>query len=245
VATVVLLRHARSTANGAGRLAGRSPGVELEETGRKQAESLVSRLDAVPLAAVVCSPMLRCEQTIAPLVAARGLTPVTEPALSEVDYGEWTNRELKDLAKEKLWSVVQQHPSAAVFPGGEGLANVQTRAVAAVRAHDARITAEHGPGAVWLLCSHGDVLKAVLADALGQHLDTFQRIVVNPASVSVVQYTETRPFVLRMNDNGGELASIVPPKPKESDSQAEPQTSEPDGIRPGDAVPGGSTGAPA
>jgi len=249
VATVVLLRHARSTANGAGRLAGRSPGVELDETGRKQADALVDRLAAVPLAEIVCSPLLRCEQTVAPLAAARGLTPGTEPDLSEVDYGEWTNRELKDLAKEKLWTVVQAHPSAAVFPGGEGLANVQARAVAAVRAHDARVAAEHGPEAVWLLCSHGDVLKAILADALGQHLDTFQRIVVNPASVSVVQYTETRPFVLRMNDNGGELASIVPPKPKPAESQDGSQDgsqpAEPDGIRPGDAVPGGVTGSPS
>jgi probable phosphomutase (TIGR03848 family) len=245
VATVVLLRHARSTANGSGLLAGRSPGVELDETGRGQADALVDRLATVPLTEIVCSPMLRCEMTVAPLAAARDLTPVSEPSLSEVDYGDWTNRELKDLAKEKLWSVVQQHPSAAVFPGGEGLANVQARAVAAVRAHDARITAAHGPEAVWLLCSHGDVLKAILADALGQHLDTFQRIVVNPASVSVVQYTAHRPFVLRMNDNGGELASIVPPKPK-ADSQADSQDGgepvEPDGIRPGDAVPGGVTG---
>lgn len=233
MATVVLLRHARSTANGAGRLAGRSPGVELDETGRKQADELVGRLAAVPFAEIVCSPMLRCEQTIAPLVAARGLVPVTEPDLSEVDYGDWTNRELKELGKEKLWSVVQQHPSAAVFPGGEGLANVQTRAVAAVRAHDARVTSAHGPGAVWLLCSHGDVLKSILADALGQHLDTFQRIVVNPASVSVVQYTDHRPFVLRMNDNGGELASIVPPKPRPA---------EVDDLPPGDAVPGGEPG---
>ncbi|MBB4910704.1 histidine phosphatase family protein [Actinophytocola algeriensis] len=233
MATVVLLRHARSTANGSGVLAGRTPGVELDETGRKQADALVARLDTIPVAEIVCSPLLRCEQTVAPIAAARGLAPVTEPNLSEVDYGDWTNRELTELGKEKLWSVVQQHPSAAVFPGGEGLASVQTRAVAAVRAHDARISAAHGAEAVWLLCSHGDVLKAILADALGQHLDTFQRIVVNPASVSVVQYTETRPFVLRMNDNGGELASIVPTKP---------QPAEPDGPRPGDAVPGGDTG---
>ena len=232
MATVVLLRHGRSTANGSGVLAGRSPGVQLDETGRKQAEQLVARLEPVPLAGIVCSPLLRCEQTIAPLVRARGLEPVTEPDLSEVDYGEWTGRELKTLLKEKLWSVVQQHPSAAVFPAGEGLAQMQTRAVAAVRAHDARITAEHGPRAVWLLCSHGDVLKSILADALGQHLDGFQRIVVNPASVSVVQYTDTRPFVLRMNDNGGELASIVPPEPS------------PD-MPSGDAVPGGETGRPA
>ncbi|HEX2133832.1 MAG TPA: histidine phosphatase family protein [Actinophytocola sp.] len=229
MATVVLLRHARSTANGSGVLAGRSPGVELDETGRRQAEELVARLAPVPLTGLVCSPMLRCEQTLAPLVRARGLVPVTEPGLSEVDYGEWTGRELRTLLKEKLWSVVQQHPSAAVFPAGEGLAQMQTRAVAAVRAHDARITAEHGERAVWLLCSHGDVLKAILADALGQHLDTFQRIVVNPASVSVVQYTETRPFVLRMNDNGGELASIVPPEPTPELPQRE-------------AVPGGETG---
>ena len=232
MATVVLLRHARSTANGSGVLAGRSPGVELDESGRKQAGELVARLEPVPLAGVVCSPLLRCEQTIAPLVAARGIEPVSEPDLSEVDYGDWTGRELKTLFKEKLWSVVQQHPSAAVFPAGEGLAQVQTRAVAAVRAHDARITAEHGPRAVWLLCSHGDVLKAIIADALGQHLDGFQRIVVNPASVSVVQYTDTRPFVLRMNDNGGELASIVPPEPTPE-------------KREGDAVPGGETGSSA
>ena len=235
MATVVLLRHARSTANGSGILAGRSPGVELDETGRTQAAALVDRLAQVPLAAIVCSPLLRCEQTVAPLAQARELAPVTEDSLSEVDYGDWTGRELKTLFKEKLWSVVQQHPSAAVFPAGEGLANVQTRAVAAVRAHDARITAEHGPRAVWLLCSHGDVLKAIIADALGQHLDSFQRIVVNPASVSVVQYTDTRPFVLRVNDTGGELASIVPPEP-------EPAGDEPPA---GDAVPGGATGRSA
>lgn len=233
MATVVLLRHARSTANGSGVLAGRAPGVELDESGRAQAAALVDRLAAVPLAEVVCSPLLRCRQTVEPLARDRGIEPVTEDALSEVDYGEWTGRELKTLFGEKLWSVVQQHPSAAVFPAGEGLANVQTRAVAAVRAHDARIAAAHGPRAVWLLCSHGDVLKSIIADALGQHLDSFQRIVVNPASVSVVQYTDTRPFVLRVNDTGGELASIVPPEPKqEGDSPT------------GDAVPGGATGRP-
>lgn len=235
MATVVLLRHARSTANGSGVLAGRSPGVELDETGRAQAAALVDRLAQVPLARIVCSPLLRCGQTVAPLAQSRGLAPVTEDALSEVDYGDWTGRELKTLFKEQLWSVVQQHPSAAVFPAGEGLAYVQTRAVAAVRAHDARIAAEYGPRAVWLLCSHGDVLKAIIADALGQHLDSFQRIVVNPASVSVVQYTETRPFVLRVNDNGGELASIVPPEPA-------PAGDEPPA---GDAVPGGATGRSA
>ncbi|MGQ0837286.1 MSMEG_4193 family putative phosphomutase [Actinokineospora sp.] len=232
MATVVLLRHARSTANGSGVLAGRAEGVHLDDSGQRQALGLVDRLAAVPLRAIVASPLLRCAQTVAPLAAARALTPAVEDALAEVDYGSWTGRAIRDLVGEPLWKVVQQHPSAAVFPDGEGLAGVQARAVAAVRAHDARITAEFGDRAVWLLCSHGDVIKALLADALGQHLDTFQRIVVDPASVSVVRYTETRPFVLRMNDCGSELAGVVPPEPKAEEPP----------VDAGDATVGGSTG---
>jgi probable phosphomutase (TIGR03848 family) len=232
VATVILLRHARSTANGAGVLAGRTPKVGLDESGLGQASRLVDRLVGVPVSAVVTSPLQRCRQTVAPLVADRGLTAVTDGALSEVDYGEWTNRPLAKLVKEPLWRVVQAHPSAAVFPGGEGLAAVQARAVGAVRAHGARVVAEHGPDAVWLVCSHGDVIKAVLADALGVHLDSFQRIVVDPCSVSVVRYTDTRPFVLRVNDTGGDLAGIVPPPP--------PKKGRKRGVS--DAVVGGSTG---
>jgi probable phosphomutase (TIGR03848 family) len=214
-------------------LAGRSPGVTLDPSGEQQAAALVQRLLAVPLAEIVSSPLARCRQTVDPLSAARELEPIVEDRVSEVDYGSWTGRELKTLFGEPLWKVVQQHPSAAVFPGGEGLAAVQARAVAAVREHDARITERAGAEAVWLLCSHGDVVKAILADALGQHLDSFQRIVVDPASVSVVRYTDTRPFVLRINDTGGELASIVPRKP-------EPEAS--DGAAAGDATVGGSTG---
>ncbi|WP_394619121.1 histidine phosphatase family protein [Lentzea sp. JNUCC 0626] len=229
MATVILLRHARSTANGSGVLAGRSLGVGLDERGQAQARALVGRLKDVPVSAVVSSPLQRCEETLAPLLADRSLEAVAEPDLSEVDYGAWTGKALKDLYDEPLWAVVQQHPSAAVFPDGEGLAHVQARAVAAVRAHDARITEEHGPGAVWILCSHGDVIKAVLADALGVHLDGFQRIVVDPCSVSVVQYTPTRPFVLRTNDNGGDLSGVVPAAPKEAPSS--------------DATVGGATGA--
>lgn len=229
MATVILLRHARSTANGSGVLAGRSLGVGLDERGQAQALALVERLKEIPVAAVVSSPLQRCEETLAPLLADRSLTALAEPDVSEVDYGSWTGKALKDLYSEPLWSVVQQHPSAAVFPEGEGLAHVQARAVAAVRAHDARIAEEHGPGSVWVLCSHGDVIKAVLADALGVHLDSFQRIVVDPCSVSVVQYTPVRPFVLRVNDNGGDLAGVVPKAPP----QEEPSS---------DATVGGATG---
>jgi probable phosphomutase (TIGR03848 family) len=234
VPTVILLRHGRSTANAAGVLAGRDPAVELDETGRGQAEKVVARLDGVPLAAIVSSPMTRCQQTVAPLAAARELVPVTEPDLAEVDYGSWTGAELKTLAKEPLWRVVQAHPSAAVFPDGEGLAGMQARAVAAVRRHDAAIAAEHGPHAVWLACSHGDLIKAILADALAVHLDNFQRIMVDTCSISVVSYTPTRPFVVRVNDVGGDVAGLIPPPPeKKPDGNTDPPSS--------DAVVGGST----
>jgi probable phosphomutase (TIGR03848 family) len=237
VTALILLRHGRSSANVAGVLAGRTPGVELDDVGRGQAEKVVERLAGVPIASIVCSPMLRCEQTVAPLAKELGLEPVSEPELAEVDYGSWTNGKLSELSKEPLWKVVQAHPSAAVFPEGEGLAAMQTRAVTAVRAHNARIAAEHGPHAVWVACTHGDVIKAVLADALASHLDNFQRIVVDTCSISIVSYTETRPFVIRVNDIGGDISGLLPPKPKEGeDGEAEaPEAPS------SDAVVGGST----
>jgi probable phosphomutase (TIGR03848 family) len=228
VSTLILLRHGRSTSNTSGVLAGRSPGVELDEKGREQAAQIVERLAPVPLAAIVTSPMTRCVQTVAPLAAARGVEPLIEPDLTEVDYGEWTNRKLSELGKEDLWKVVQAHPSAAVFPGGEGLAAMQARCVAAVRALDNRIAEEHGPGAVWLACSHGDPIKAIVADALASHLDNFQRIVVDNCSLSVITYTATRPFVARVNDVGGDVAALIPKKDEKPSEEA---------------VVGGSTGA--
>ncbi|MCV2489139.1 MSMEG_4193 family putative phosphomutase [Geodermatophilus sp. YIM 151500] len=210
MATVILLRHGRTTANSGGVLAGWSPGVELDDTGRAQVAAVAERLAAVPLVCVVSSPLERCRQSAAAIVAGRDLEVQADERLGEARYGDWTGRPLKELAKDPLWKVVQQHPSAAVFPGpeGEGLAQTQARAVAAVRDWNARL----GPDAVWLACSHGDVIKAVLADALGLHLDSFQRIVVDPASISVVTYTETRPFVSRVNDTGGDVGALVPPK---------------------------------
>ncbi|MBM7414609.1 MULTISPECIES: histidine phosphatase family protein [Nocardiaceae] len=240
--TVILLRHGRSTSNTAGTLAGRSDGVELDDLGREQAERVVARLEVLPLAAIVRSPLLRCEQTVAPLAAARELDPVVEDRLLEVDYGEWTGKPIKDLLGEPLWKVVQQHPSAAVFPGGEGLADVQIRAVRAIREIDARLAAEHGSDVLWVACSHGDVIKSVLADALGSHLDQFQRIVVDPASISVVRYTETRPFVHRLGDLGGDLTQFVPKPPAETDATAEAPSDQAPTASESDAVPGGSTG---
>ncbi|MBB1050120.1 MSMEG_4193 family putative phosphomutase [Dietzia sp. CW19] len=206
--TVILLRHGRSTANTALTLAGRTSGVGLDETGRAQAQDLCRRLAGLPVEAVVRSPLMRCRETVEPLAAAFGVEPVVEEGLVEVDYGTWTGRTLTELASEHMWSVVQQHPSSAVFPGGESLAEMATRAVSAVREHDRRLAEDAGRDVLWVACSHGDVIKSVIADAYGMHLDHFQRIVVEPGSVSVVRYTPHRPFVLRVNDTGGDLASL-------------------------------------
>jgi probable phosphomutase (TIGR03848 family) len=228
--TVVLLRHGRSTSNTAHVLAGRSEGVDLDDKGRQQAAELVDRIGALPIRAVVCSPLLRCRRTIEPLAEALGVEPVLDDRFAEVDYGEWTGRKIADLVKEPLWGVVQAHPSAAVFPGGEGLAQVQSRAVAAVRDHDTRLAEQHGGDVLWLACTHGDVIKAVVADALGLHLDGFQRVSADPASVSVICYTRLRPFVLHVNHTGPRLTSALTAAPS-PDSEAPPD----------DAVVGGST----
>jgi probable phosphomutase (TIGR03848 family) len=210
MATVLLLRHGRTTANATGELAGRLP-VELDETGRAQAAAAGERLRVLPFAAVVSSPLVRCRTTVQ--LALPDAEVVTDDGLIECGYGDWEGQPLKKLAKDPLWPVVQQHPSAVVFPGGEAMAAMSARAVATIRRWDAAITAEHGPEALWLACSHGDVIKAIVADALGVHLDQFQRIVADPASVSVIRYTPGRPFVVRVNDTA-DLRSLAPPKAK-------------------------------
>ena len=229
--TVLLLRHGRSTSNTAGVLAGRSEGVDLDDKGREQASGLIDRIGDLPIRAVVSSPLLRCRRTVEPLAEALCLQPVIEDLLAEVDYGEWTGRKLSELASEPLWRVVQAHPSAAVFPGGEGLAQVQARAVAAVRDRDRRLSEEHGGQVLWLACTHGDVIKSLIADAYGMHLDSFQRVNVDPASVSVIRYTPLRPFVLHVNHTGARLSAGLRAAPA---PEATEQPSD-------DAVVGGST----
>lgn len=209
MATVLLLRHGRTTSNAAGTLAGRQP-VELDDVGREQARVAGGRLAGIPLAAVVSSPLIRCRQTVA--TALPEVTPAVDERFTECGYGDWTGKELAKLAKDPLWKVVQAHPSAVTFPGGEAMAAMSARAVEAVREWDATVTAERGPDAIWLACSHGDVIKAIVADALGLHLDQFQRLVADPASITAIRYTATRPFVVRLNDSGTDLASLVPPK---------------------------------
>ncbi len=226
MATVILVRHGRTTANATGVLAGRAPGVSLDDTGREQATLAADRLASVPVAGVVSSPLERCLQTAQLIIDRQTGTPYApvDPDLTECDYGQWQGRTLSDLATEELWSVVQSQPSAVVFPGGESMAAMQARSVAAIRRHDAFFEAEHGPGAVWVAVSHGDIIKSILADALGMHLDLFQRLNVGPASLSIVRYGPNRPSVYGTNTDAGDLSWLSK------------------GIHSGDAPVGGGAG---
>src|SRR3954464_6289622 len=206
--TVLLVRHGLTSMTGPV-LAGWTPGVHLDDRGRAQAVALAERLRPVPLSGIVSSPLERCQETAAAVAVGRDASEVqTDDRLGECRYGDWTGQELKKLAKDPLWKVVQAHPSAAEFPGGEALRDTQARAVTAIREINARL----GADATWVAVSHGDVIKAVLADALGMHLDMFQRLLVDPCSVSVIRYTELRPFVVRINDVGGAVGDLAPAK---------------------------------
>ncbi len=234
---VLLVRHGLTAGTGTV-LTGRTPGISLDERGREQAAALAMRLAGVPLDAIVTSPLDRCRQTAEAIAAARdgSQVAVTEDVeLAEVKYGDWTGKSLKRLAKEPLWRVVQAHPSAVRFPGedGESMPDMQHRAVAAVRKWNATL----GNDAVYLICSHGDVIKAVIADSLGMHLDLCQRIQVDPCSLSVIRYTPLRPFLLRMNDTGGTVAGLARPVPAVvSQHDGEPGGASGNGARPARAT---------
>ncbi len=226
--TLILVRHGRSTANTEGLLAGRMPGIALDERGAAQAAALPGRLAGLPISEVVTSPLQRCEETVRPLLDARPeLRAHTDERIGECDYGDWSGRKLAELKDEPLMEIVQAHPSAAAFPGGESMRAMQTRAAESVREWNARVEREHGADAVYLMCSHGDIIKSLVAEALGLHLDLFQRIAVEPCSITAIRYTRLRPFLLRLGDTG-DFASLVP--------REEPPA--------GDAAVGGGAGAP-
>jgi probable phosphomutase (TIGR03848 family) len=239
VPTVILVRHGRSTSNTAGTLAGWMPGVFLDTTGEGQAASLGQRLAAasLPIAEIVSSPLDRCLQTADLLAAALPghVDRSVHEGLGECRYGAWTGRPIAELARDELWRVVQDRPSQARFPDSaaypaESMTEMQERALRAVRETDARVLETHGKDAAWVAVSHGDVIKSILSHAAGAHFDDFQRIVVDPASVSVVRYTSRRPFVLRVNDVGGDLRDLRPPERRDTEE--------------GDAEVGGGAGAP-
>jgi probable phosphomutase (TIGR03848 family) len=216
---VLIVRHGLTASTGKA-LTGWMPGISLDDRGQQQAAAVGERLADVPLAAIVSSPLERCQQTagiIGDRHAGEPLPVQLEDRLGECRYGDWTGKSLRQLSRDPLWRVVQAHPSAVRFPGedGESMLAMQQRAVTAVRDWNAKL----GPDAVYLVCSHGDVIKAILADALGMHLDMSQRIQVDPCSLSIIRYTTLRPFVLRMNDTSGDAAGLEAFARKRSSAQ--------------------------
>jgi probable phosphoglycerate mutase len=233
VTTVLLVRHGLTATTGHV-LTGWTPAISLDDRGQAQAAALAARLAPLPLDAIVSSPLERCQQTAAAIAATRnGQQVLTEDRVGECRYGDWTGQPLKKLAQEPLWRVVQAHPSAVTFPGpdGESMPDMQHRAVAAVREWNARL----GQDATFLICSHGDVIKAIVADSLGLHLDQCQRIQADPCSLTVIRYTPMRPFLVRMNDRGGGVDDLMP----RADDHARARGGEPSDA----AVGGGSGGA--
>ena len=207
---LVLIRHAHSEANAAGILSGRLANVHLSEKGLVQSEQLALRLGKFPISNVRISPMERCFETISPWINSIVLPsypkfePIIDQELTEVDYGTWSGKKLAALSKNKLWKTVQESPSRMYFPHGEGIAAMQSRAMKSV--HDAVSTKTKGAA---VIVSHGDVIKSIVASALGMHLDEFQRIVIDPASISILDFSTTKPRALLLNDSRSVVTEIL------------------------------------
>lgn len=198
---VVLIRHGRSTANADGVLAGRAPGIRLDDTGRAQAAAVGAALASVAVARAYTSPLERCIET-AELAGFVGAERVD--GISECDYGDWTGSRLSDLASQEVWADVQARPSVVAFPGGESMQEMFHRTTEAIR----QLVVRHEPDDVIAVFAHGDPIKAILAAAFNMHLDDFQRLHVHPAGMSVIDYSGERPLVLCVNV-GGDLRSVL------------------------------------
>jgi probable phosphomutase (TIGR03848 family) len=199
VTTVILIRHAHSVANDKGVLAGRAPGITLSKKGFSQAQDLKNRLGNLKIREIRISPLERCHLTMQPWLDEQIITAskiVVDPDISEVDYGTWTGKKLSTLALKKEWRVVQKTPSKMIFPDGESLLDVQTRATRALM----KSVKQRGNG-VSIIVSHGDVIKSIIASALDLELDKFQKIVIDPASISVLQFNKNDFRLLHLNDS--------------------------------------------
>lgn len=200
--TFLLIRHAAHDLLGR-TIAGRMPGVSLNERGRAQAQELAQRLVPLPLAAAYSSPLERARETAAPIAARHGLPVTVLDAINELDFGEWTGQTLAALADHPRWQPFNAFRSGTRVPGGETMAEAQRRMVGAMEA----LCARHPDGSVALV-GHGDPIKSAVAYFLGVPLDLFQRIEISPASVSVVTLADWGPRVLCVNNRGADLDSV-------------------------------------
>ena len=196
VATLFLIRHGLTAVTGS-RLYGRTPGIHLDDRGRRQAAAIVDRFQGVRLTAIYSSPLERCVETVEPLAAAKGLEVRIAEGLIEMDAGEWTGRTLSSLRRLKLWHTVQHGPSRFHFPGGEGFADAQARVIDEVD----RIARRHPRGRV-VVATHGDLVRILIAHHGGAHLDHFQRTISDPGSVSAIHLDDGVPRILLVNDTG-------------------------------------------
>jgi probable phosphomutase (TIGR03848 family) len=197
--TFLFIRHAMCEPVGHA-VAGRAPGVHLNEEGRIQAERLRDRLSAVAVSAIYSSPLERALETAGPIARGHGLSVLPAPGLIEIDFGHWTGRTLTDLDGVPEWKAFNSFRSGTRIPGGENMAEVLTRALSEV---DRMARVHSAPDALVAVVSHGDVLRALIAHFLGISLDLFQRLEVSPASVSVVALEDHGPRVLLLNSTAG------------------------------------------
>lgn len=195
---LVLIRHAQNDWVQTGRLAGWTPGVHLNEEGQRQAEALGERLASAKLQAVYSSPLERAVETAEAVVKHYPEMQVQiDEGVGEVRFGEWTGDRLRKLRRKRLWEVVQNYPSGARFPNGESFRETQYRVVGALEA-----LAQRHPGGRIAVVSHSDVIKLVVAHYAGIHLDLFQRLIISPASISIIALSRMGPRIIRLNDTG-------------------------------------------
>ncbi|MEI6867063.1 MAG: histidine phosphatase family protein [Actinomycetes bacterium] len=193
ISTIYLIRHAHSTANATGVLAGQDRSVHLSELGVKQAQLLTSALSGKKFAKVLSSPMPRCKETISGYLKLAKKSVVVEPGINEMDYGSWSGRKLKVLSKLKLWKVIQSRPSLVRFPGGESFIEMSARA-------NQVISDNRKVGGTICLVAHGDVIKAIVASQLGLSLDHLQQFVIDPASITVIRISDSGSMLVKLND---------------------------------------------
>jgi probable phosphomutase (TIGR03848 family) len=203
--TVLLVRHGHTLSTGSV-LPGRAPGLHLSDDGHAQARRTAELIaDGSTIDAIYTSSLERARQTAAPIAAATGRRAKVDRGLLECDFGEWTGEQLTALMKKPEWATVQRAPSSFRFPGGESFVEMQLRIVSTID----RLRAAH-PGGTIVCVSHADPIKAAIAQAIGTHLDLFQRIVISPASVSVLAFQSTGPIVLAVNSTGRPLRELTP-----------------------------------
>ena len=213
MASIILVRHSRSTANTAGVLAGQAPGISLDEVGQTQAQGLITRIGDVAISRTISSPLQRCIETISPWHQSHGKSAIEiDNNFIESNYGSWTGQNLSDLAKEPLWKEVQKQPSKVTFPNGESFQEMFSRVSEGLD----KVIENLGDEDNVIIVSHGDIIKLAIAKVLDLPIDNFQKLVIDPASISIVKVEKDgdliRTALISMNESGTPLTKLLASK---------------------------------